>query len=206
MPNLIYKTRLNLFFRGTRDYIYGPDLFDTSMASVFEHFGVNGVKHVSFSSHSMTRSGLDFILFDNAQNENEFKFNSKLEFKLEDKSFYGYLVENGEEVETRIPYPEENIVGISKLDSEEKSITITKETNFKITDNYTALTKFMHNKLYPEINGKWIFVRVSYPEYSKEMRYDSLKVINRKMFDQKYSQNILLCNGVRIGVLNFALI
>jgi hypothetical protein len=206
MSELIFHTELDLFYRGERDYIYGPDLFDAAVQSVFDYFNISQISSVDFSSHDMTRFGLDFFLFKSAQDEVNYSFHSKLFFTYDGTKYFAYLVKNNEEVIKRIPYPEQEIVAISELSKEQKSVEINEVTPFKLTDNYTALTKYLHYQAFPEITGKWIFVRVLYPEYHSNMKYQTLKVVNRRIFGNKYTQNTLLLDDKKIGVLNFALI
>lgn len=206
MSKSIFHVKLDLFYRGERDYIYGPDLFESAIEAIFNFFQIDRVLSVDFSSHGMTRFGMDFFLFESPQDEVRYDFHSKLYFSHNGTKYYGYLVKNADLVIERIPYNEEEIVADSILTLDEKSISLKKMTSFKLTDNYTALTKYLHYKIFPRIEGKWIFVRVLFPEYYASMKYESIKVVNGRILGNKYTRNTLFLNEKKVGTINFALI
>ncbi|MCK4921644.1 MAG: hypothetical protein KAS71_11400 [Bacteroidales bacterium] len=206
MARLLFKSELELNFRGERDYIYGPDLFINSIESVFNYFETDLLSKVDFSSHAMAHQGLDFYLFDSPDEESLDLVQSKLVFTHKNIEYFAYLVLNGKTVSQRTPYPEEEVFDACILDKENKTIVLRKRTTFLLTDNYTALTKFMHKHIFPDTNGKWIFVRVIYNEYKIKQKYNELKVVCSKNFSNKFTQNALFIDGEKIGTIYFSLI
>lgn len=205
MATLILKKNLNVYFRGERTYIYGPDLFNNTISLINDSFNISKLENIDFSSHKMTDCGLDFLLFDQANDKIE-DVQSKISFTSNSKKYYGYLIENKSIVSKRLPYPEEEIIKVCKLDSNNKSISLSLNTNFKLTDNYTALTKYLHKNIHPDIEGKWIFVRIQYYNYNLNESFNEIKVIQTKNLSNKYTLNSLYIDGEEIGCLYFSLI
>ena len=201
----LFAKELNLKYRGSRDYIYGPDLFSEALETLASYLQVTSFEKVDFSSHHMTREGLELHVFSSIQEKLEDTSNSKFTCISKEKKFYGYLLSTGQEVVERTPYPEEEIIKQSTLNADQKEIVLNGTTSFKLTDNYTALNKMMHNTLYPGL-GKWIFVRVVYERYSIQNTFNTLKVRIRKNFANKYTQSILQMDEQKVGTLYFSII
>lgn len=201
---ILFEKQLDVFFRGERNYIYGPDLYNNTVALVRQHFNTNELATVDFSSHKMTDCGLTFRLCDEQQNIENVQ--SKISFAINGKKYYGYLIENFNVVSKRLPYPEEEIIRDCVLDYDQKSATLNKLTAFKLTDNYTALTKHLHKNIHSEISGKWIFVRIQYDNYSFDETYSEISVVQTKNLSNKYTANTLFIDGSKVGCLYFSLI
>lgn len=206
MAHLLIKSDLEFHFRESRDYIYGPDLFFFSLKESMKFFKTEKLQNVDFSSHNMAKSGLDFYLYNEPAENKHPNIQSKLVFKNRSKEYYAYLIPNEKKITQRKPYPEEIVFETSKISLKEKMIVLPKSTPFLLTDNFTALTKYLHKNVFPEISGKWIFVRIIYNEYQIENPYSELKVIVAKNFSNKYTKNLLYKDNKIIGTLYFSLI
>ncbi|MFT6802544.1 MAG: hypothetical protein ACJA2N_001733 [Salibacteraceae bacterium] len=204
MRNPVFEVELALFFRGSRDYIYAADIYSLSAQAIFTNLKVEKIENVDFSVHKMTNKGLTLKVF-NTPVEIE-GYCAKFNFEVQNELFFGLVVENASLVQGSVLYDEKFITDKSSIDLENKSIQLNRSLEIPFLDVCTAMNKYMHENVFPEIKGKWVSVRIQLELFSKMESYHNLCVKNRKIFGKKYTQNSIFMNDEKRGFIYFSIV
>ena len=115
-----------------------------------------------------------------------------------------HLLENGDSVDCRYPYDEDNILSKSVLNIDKKSIALTRSTGFTFCENFVALNKYLLESIYPDAKGKWYFTRL---EQSFLIPDNSVfTVVLKKNFKFRLTQSDIFVNGENVGSVYFTLV
>lgn len=150
---------LNLCFKGQRNYLHGTDIYDSVCEAVcHENANASGV-HVRFVFHSFATTecelhlslpGEDCTCPGGAVAEVSFAYSSGIQ--------RGWLVETARPVTCRRSFPEEEIVAASAIG--DKSISLCADLAFSPIEVAVALTKHLHNTLFPVTDQRWVLSKL----------------------------------------------
>ncbi len=200
MTELCHEVCLDFDFKGERDYIQGPDIYNFVNKEVQKKFGMESYV-TSISYKGFFKSQILMSIGETSQNDSEsigsFKFRS-----IDGSIKCGELRESNVSPTGRKPYNEENILKNSQI--EDKCIFQRKRAGFSSLEEIVSLTKALHNKLFPS-DKKWIFVQLELNKPINEI--ESLyKVHLKKNLGNKYTRSTIEENGNEIGWIGFSLI
>lgn len=195
---------LNFKFKGNRNYIQGPDMFDEIMNTLD---GWNNFDECSINISQMTNRQLRFTEYDDAVKNNQVKVAQFRGSKSKESTKSFSLVETEEEVKDSYPYSEDRIVDNCKLS--EKSLTIPRMEEFTVIELLVAANKNLLNQLFNDVNGKWVFTKFQSSNLKELNEATTFQLVFKKAlgnFKLTVTEIIDIEKKLPVATINFTLI
>jgi len=195
---------LELFFKGDRDYLHGTTLFDSVMKWITDTYQNKTITKVDASFHHLVQRQVS--LYDTPVEDDD-KPVGIFSFIVDGERKKLYLYETDTPVRDRIAFSEEQISEQIQIDFSKQQATLHPLQGFSNIEHWVFMTKELHYKLYPELDGKWLFVRAQFPIYQQEMLpAQELVVRVLSNFQNKLTRSGLFVNDQKAGEIYFSLI
>jgi hypothetical protein len=152
-------------FKGARQYIHGTDMLNQCTALLREKLG-GGLEQLDFVIHRMTDRNLCLSLYP-AESVPDFDALevAGLKFAVAGKYWDARLSDADDSPDCRYPYDEDVVVHLSSLDAVGRQIVLQQEAPYSEIETLVAMTKALHQKVFPELDGSWVFCRWSSPRW-----------------------------------------
>lgn len=148
--------KLELSFKGERDYIQGTNLYTAVTEAVKDIFVQDRpwINYIAF--RQFARSGCTIAL--GGEPLASFPLVGHFACQKSEGKIKGQIYETFELIEKRLPFNEEQMIKTAVI--EEKSIMQSKRAGFLAIEEVVFLTKHLHNSLLPPKQGKWFFAQI----------------------------------------------
>ena len=191
-----------LRFKGSRDYLHGTDILPLSLRVLRGVSREDSVQAVDISFHGLARTGLSLASVAPPDAEPR----AQLHCKIDGAPCKVVLFEDGREIAARQPYPEEDIVAACNIDAVAKTAASSGPLPFTAIERWIAMTKGLHQRVYPDAAGKWLFVRAKLSTYRDAYAEPGEHLVSIEAdFGGKLTRNALTVDGARLGDIYFAL-
>jgi len=196
--------RLSLKYKGNRDYLHGTDLFDHICQHMVTQFKRTELSQVDMTIYRMMRSQLTFELFTDRKPTKPIAVAAQFRFVVDRTQYTCLLQEDGRAVSGRYPYDEEQVKDLCILNNEEQAVTLVERIPHTNIETVVAMNKVLLKKCFPEVEGKWLFTRISLAAYDMREQWDglSLKVLHN--FQQRSVRSEIRNNGTLKGSIFFS--
>lgn len=199
------KLPLDICFKGARTYVHGTDMLNVVCAAVVRQTGATGIRHLNFMINRMTSHNLSVELEQGEPHRAAAQPPvATLSFEANDQSWHGALVEEPGEPVCRNPYDEESIIALCRIDQSGRSIYLEGETVFTPIEVVVAMTKALHQALYPEAPGKWVFCRWESEHWPITIPAGGFSVMLSKTVGSRLTKSAVVVGGERIGWVYFS--
>ena len=195
------KTRLNIPFKGNRDYLQGPDIFEHVYKSLSNTVG-QPVKNFEIAFHHLSQKPLELMV---GREEKPTDAAAVGSFTGVAGKVRFWLTETEEDVLERVPYPEEDIINCTQFSEESATATLQDDMTFSDTEVWVSMIKELHIRLFPDVEGKWLFARAKMGEYSPHHTSTSYGVTLASRFGHKLTRSEIKLDGRKVGDIFFAL-
>lgn len=189
-------------FKGSRNYIHGSDLFN-AMIPVNLSIGVHNLR---FSVHDFVYSPVcQIYLTDNKETLNNLPhINARCQYDMEGITHFLALTQVGNDASLagRYKYDEEEILSLCHMEGE--GIALIQHSPFTFIENVVAMNKHMHQQLFPDALGKWIFTRIDLMHGCDEQESIALQL--KHNMNYRLTKTDILVNGVKVGDIFFSLV
>ena len=190
---------LNLAFRGNRDYIQGADVYDAVVSSTQDHCGpVQGP--LSLHMHSLARTRCELLI---APTEVPMSKPSQGRADFSFGQWHGWLAETGHPIVQRLSYDESHIA--SRCEVSGSIIRTTGTPLHSAAEVLIAVTKILHQKLYPLVDRKWIVSRIElqrvFTDTDFAMEVELLQNLNHRL-----TRSAVRCASESLGHIYFSAI
>ena len=197
------KQKLDISFKGNRDYIYASDTLKNILDVLVREYPSAEISDIDYATHSLATSQLILNLSEKSDADSS-KVHAIFYCKLSGKDVFGILTESGEKITKRTPFIEDDIINLAKLDKEKKEISIARQTDYDVIDVFTCLNKYLLRNILPDISGHWLSVRTKLTK-NLPNEYDVVAVKFKRIFGDKYTLSELYYNNEAAGTLNFSI-
>lgn len=187
--------KLNFCFKGERTYVQGPDI----VSELFQAMADKNLSQIDLKFNGITQTGLDMV---DGDENSDAKVNIRWLESGVSKIYQ--LVENGESINCRNEYDEEQIISKASLDLQNQSIILDDVTSYTVCENFVAMNKFLLQNLYPEEKGKWYFTRLEQVKVIPDNSLIEVKLI--KNFNFRLTKSDILVDGEVIGSVYFTMV
>jgi hypothetical protein len=194
------KYNLEFCFKGSRTYVHGTDIFN-KVNELLKDEMKN--EKIDLSIHGVAKTNMDLV---NKKPENEEILKFAFKFTNKDGTrdvLYG--IENGEAIECRYEYPEEDICKLSKLNLDEEKILLETNSSYSFVENSVALNKYLLENLFPDANGKWYFTRFQLSKIPDIENYP-LTLNLKANFNFKLTKTEIFLADESVGFIYFSLV
>lgn len=190
-------------FKGERNYIHGTDMFNIMLdASSIR----NEISNIRFTVHDFVHTPLCTLYRTSIKSElNEVAdIRARCQFDINGVTYWLGLIHNTSDscVAGRYSYDEAEIVSLCDFKGEQTKIK--GQSPFTFIETVVAMNKYMHEKLFQGVSGKWIFTRIDL--YSNCNARDKLELRFRHNMNYRLTKTDVLVDGVKVGDIYFSLV
>jgi hypothetical protein len=189
-------------FKGARQYIQGPDLFN-KMIDV--GYPIERLSNIRFHAHHFVSSPLgQMYLTSNREDLNGLEdISARCQFDVDHATCWIALKQlAADEAGERCDFDEERVISLCRLQGE--TITLTEPSPFSFIETIVSMNKHLHQNLFPEAGGKWIFTRVDL-DAGCEKR-EKLELRFKHNMQYRLTKSDIWVEGQKIGDLFFSLV
>lgn len=194
--------QIEFLFKGKRNYIHGSDIFNTIIST----YSGNIISNIRFTLHDFVRTPFcQLHLADNKNTLNTIQ-NIRARFQYDENGITHWLAlteATDDKTSTgRYDYDEDQLISLYRMGNE--SIFLTEQSPFTFIETILAMNKYMHQQLFPEAIGKWIFTRIDL-----DTRYDERKNLAlhfKHNMNYRLTKCDIMVNGNKVGDLYFSLV
>lgn len=179
-------------FKGERAYVQGPDMVEAAMREALAGESAPQVSDLVFVMHRMTGRNLDLIL-DEDEPSGAAPV-ARLSFAAHGAPRRGILVERAEAPAGARPYDEQELRARCRTDPAARSVVLRGASPLTPLETLVAMTKLLHQALYPETTGQWLFARLEAPRWPLGPLGDGLELRLERAVGTRLTKS-----GARLG-------
>ena len=201
VQNMIQRKQFDIIYKSNRKYLQGPDVFDATLEWL-SNIEVE-VKDIDFTFHRLAFKQVEAVMDDALPDS----ANSLAEcrYTVSGYSKIVHIVETDLAVTTSRIFPENDIIDAISYDLSAQRSVYNKENNFSNMEIWVAMTKALHQKVFADLKGKWLFVRGRFPQYSLKKSRKKHTVAIAASFGGKLTRSEVFLNDMRVGEIFFSI-
>jgi len=197
------RHELSFCFKGDRDYVHGPDIYNAVVAWASAAFSAP-VGAVDLIMHLLISRNATLVqLQDGERAPADPGPAAILRMDVEGVRQTFFLVENERTVTCRHPYDEESIVAGSTVDRHARSLTFRNETAYSTAQVLVALNKRLVQSLVPGA-GKWYVTRFVVPRPLPPVTDCDVRLELTAVMGERLTRTALYVAGEWAGEMYFA--
>jgi hypothetical protein len=190
-------------YKGARDYIHGTDMFH-AMTNVGESTAVRS--NITFTIHKFVYTTMCrlYVASDKESLNEVANIAARCQLDIDGITHWMAIIpDDGEckEVE-RVTYDESQI--LSKCSLRKEKIFLNHLSPYNFIETVVAMNKHLHQSIFPNVEGKWIFTRINLPRLIENREGLALK-LRHNMNYRLTKCDIEVC-GDKVGDLFFSLV
>jgi len=192
---------LTLQFKGDRDYLHGTDIFNATLSWLSSERG--DLSDIDFAFHRLAVHQLKVVAGAAPEGVEPVAFCS---CTIDDVRERFHLVETAQQVMGRYPYPEDEIVSAMEVNLATRRGVLRGATGHSSIETWVAMAKALHYKVFPQLKGKWLFVRGRFPRYAPHDGVSERTLIIVASFNDKITRSEALLGGIKVGEIYFSIV
>lgn len=189
-------------FKGKRDYIHGTDMFN-AMVSAYPSADINNIR---FTVHDFVRTPLCLLYVADSKDalSEVADIRARCQFDVNGATHWLALTQGEGDATSggRFEYDEERIVSLCRM--EKDGIVLAQPSPYTFIENIVAMNKHMHQQLFPEVVGKWIFTRIDLLAFCEAR--ENLALHFKHNMNYRLTKSDILVNSAKIGDIYFSLV
>lgn len=183
--------------KGTRNYLRGADFVGQAQSALQSALGSGYLSRLTFRRFTQKESVLLLGV-----PESDAAFADGL-FTLADGSEANFhLAETENETDERVAFDEDRIVGDATFALADQRAHVVFQSNHTMIDHIVALTKRLHYALAPDVQGKWVLVRLDFKQALPE-RAQRVSILVDRLVQNRFSTSQVLLDDISIGTIRF---
>lgn len=198
----IDSIHLDLRFKGDRDYLHGTDMYDAILRGLIERSGCDEYAgYLSF--HQFAKRQCDMYvsrIADKVVVPEERVCEGRFSGPAGDCSVW--LVQTEQPVDRRYPYDEDAICLNAVL--RDNAVRLTGVLTFTPIEIIVALTKYLHNRLFPLPNHRWIFGKLEFTRLLFASDSGNIDVILRTNLHNRITKSEVRIHDQSFGHIFFS--
>ena len=188
-------------FKGAREYIHGTDMFNTMLPV----HSSSTLANIHFTVHEFVYTPKCRLYRASSREELENVEDVRARCQFDEKGVTHCLVlaqgsgnaASGE----RYEYDEERLIALCSMEGD--VITLRHRSTFTFIENVVAMNKHLHQQLFPNAMGKWVFTRIDLERGCNEREKLALRL--RHNLQYRLTKSDILVDGRKVGDLFFSL-
>jgi hypothetical protein len=189
-------------FKGTRNYIQGPDLFN-SMIDL--GYPIESLHDIRFTAHQFVNSPVCELYLANDKEELGHipDIYARCQLEARRKPYWIALkpIATGNTGKRR-DYDEASLFSLCRCGDD--TVRLTRRSPFTFIETIVSMNKYLHQQLFPDVVGKWIFTRVDLISGCSEREH--LELHFKHNMNYRLTKSDILVNGQKLGDLYFSLV
>lgn len=189
-------------FKGARTYIHGTDMFNV-MASSSQNAGMSNIR---FTVHDFVYTPVCRLYLADSMDElnTVTDIRARCQFEVNGQTRWLVLTQGAGDATSggRYEYDEEKIISLCRMAGE--GIALAQQSPFSFIETVVSMNKHMHQQLFPEAVGKWIFTRIDLAAFCEAR--DNLALQFKHNMNYRLTKSDILVNGSKVGDIYFSLV
>ncbi len=189
-------------FKGARNYIHGTDMFN-AMVSSYPSAGMNNIR---FTVHDFVYTPACRLYLGNSKEAlNEVAdIRARCQFRVDGQTRWLALTQCAGDATSggRYDYDEEKIISLCRMVGE--GIALARQSLFSFIETVVSMNKHMHQQLFPEAVGKWIFTSIDLAASCDARENLALQFKHNMNF--RLTKSDIMVNGSKVGDIYFSLV
>lgn len=195
--------KITLQFKGARNYLHGTDLFN----AIIEEYGASNICDLRFSVHEFILVPECILYAADTQAELNALRDTHVRCQFMANGVARWLAvvpvaDSSVAVGGRYEYNEQDVISLCTLNNE--SITLTGTSPFSFIETVVAMNKQLHQSLFADAVGKWIFTRIDLNARCDARENITLSL--RHNMNYRLTKSDILLAGAKIGDIYFSLV
>lgn len=195
------ERQMMLKYKGERDYLHGSDIFNETLTWLGSQ--KEEIKDIDFAFHRLAAYQLKAVLGGLPEGAEPVAVCTFTSSGAREKI---HLVETDQAVTDRYPFPEDEIVSLMEIDLAGRKGVLHGEMAYSDIEVWVAMTKALHYKVFPQLKGKWLFVRGRFPEYVRHSPAKERTLAIAASFNGKLTRSEAILDGVKVGEIHFSIV
>lgn len=189
-------------FKGARNYIHGTDMFNAVIS------GATGatIENIRFTIHDFVHTPVcQLYSADNKEDLSHVQgICARFQYDENGITHCFALAESDGDANSgeRYEYDEDRIVSLCAL--EQDKIVLKEHSPFTFIETAVAMNKHMHQQLFPDAPGKWIFTKIDL-NTAIDAR-DNLALQLKHNMNYRLTKSDILLNNNKVGDIYFSLV
>ncbi len=196
---------LEFCFKGSRNYVQGPDIFDAVVLKLQTIFNIDKITNIKYSAHNMLYKNAHMVITTIFNKDNYSEICSVITFKYDSKKYYVIAEENNIEIECSNQYSEDIVRTQSKIEKEKIYFQNIMEDS--LTEIIVSMNKYFLQETVTK-EGKWIVTKFEYESLKKsdtiKDKLISLELVSN--FNNKLTKSKIFIENKSIGFIYFSLV
>ena len=198
-------TPMRFRFKGERDYIHGPDIYNEMMEQIEAHYSRSTLGKLRLAMHTFASKQCNMIIgeIDEIPLKPE-RAVSELKIDTTRGRLVTRLVETDYSIDGRYEFDESHIENWSSINGE--NIVITGDSGYSAIEVAVSLTKQLHNRLFPSNDAKWIVSVVELERPLERADSSGMVVQFKHNFSNRLTKSEMFSGDVSLGHIYFSLV
>jgi hypothetical protein len=189
-------------FKGARNYIHGTDMFN---AIITDPTGI-ALKNIRFTIHDFVNTPICQVFLSDNKDDLNNVHGICARCQYDENGITHWLalteVDSDATLGGRYEYDEDRIVSLCAL--EQDKIILKEHSPFTFIETVVAMNKHMHQQLFPDASGRWIFTRIDLVTAINER--DNLALQLKHNMNYRLTKSDILLNNNKVGDIYFSLV
>jgi len=190
-------------FKGARNYVHGTDMFNTMIAAYADEKSLSNIR---FSVHGFVHKlHCQLYAADTKEALNSVPdVRARCQFDKNGSTKWLVLTENDGDtaLDERYEYDEDRVISLCSMETD--SIILTQKSPFSFIETIVAMNKQLHQQLFPEVIGKWVFTQIDLETDLSDRENLALRFMHNMNY--RLTKSDILVNGTKVGNLFFSLV
>jgi hypothetical protein len=202
---MIYQEAIDFKYKGNRNYVQGPDIYDAMLQKVLEVFAAYPIHVKGAFNHLLKNNGI-LRIHESTEEIDKNNLCAFFSITIGSDQYYVVLLDAGTKISSSYSYDEEKVLESMMFYSETVKMRVKSE--FTYIEQMIAMTKKLHLLIYPEAKGKWLFTKIDLGTYIDPQLYQdqNISVKAKKNFHNSLTQNSVFVNAEEIGEIWFSMV
>ncbi|HEY6898548.1 MAG TPA: hypothetical protein VI279_14915 [Rhodocyclaceae bacterium] len=192
---------LTLKFKGERKYLQGPDIYNEALIWLTNQR--SEVRDIDFAFHRMATRQVKAVL---ADSDTTAEAVAACAFTSERGRERLLLLETDQAVSDAYPYPEDELVRPMAVELATRTGLLRGTTVYSDIEIWVAMTKALHHQVFPDLPGKWLFVRARFPHFRSATAAAERKLAITACFNNKLTRSEAFLDGSKAGEIYFSIV
>lgn len=190
-------------YKGTRDYIHGTDMFNAIMEASNPS---SARSNILFTINDYVRTAMcKLYLTSSKESLEEVKdIAVRCQLDIDGITHWVAIVQDERDSGERERYSYDESQILSLCGTVGEGISLSQLSPYTFIETVVAMTKHMHQQLFPDISGKWVFTRILLPLFCDVKK--GLAIRLRHNMNYRLTKSDIEVDGNKVGDIFFSLV
>lgn len=198
--------KLALEFKGERDYVQGPDIYNGMNLALIRDFDMGDIRDLNFSIHQFTGSNLLLSLLKRDEEPTNRKPIARLTFWNESRAWKLIATNDDTVVSARKSYSEEPVQRAAIFNRDRSELRIEEQLGYSDIELWVSQNKILLQLMFPDKEGKWLFVKGEFDRFTGKSAYGYSELRLLHNFNFRLTKSEVVVDGVSRGFVYFSMV